>query len=223
MGTDYAAQDRIRSERRDSFTAKLPAIARALAALEPDRGWTVQPEAEPDRYRFPHLTSTAGDEIWFGMDEYKNKIEVHGSYPKKSNGAVWIPRDHKYDAPSEKIGFSADREPAAIAREIVRRFLPLYREYLQAANDSLARQLSHEQLTRQTFEQLLKDAPGLLRPWSTRAHEIDHASELRATGDGIDVTVSGSDVRLKVNLSGDFARTVLGCILQSRKAANHEG
>lgn len=133
MADDYEK----RKEWRMEFCAKTaPAIAKALAALEPDKEWHVEPLTQQQREDFgpahinPAFISNDGERIWLWIEEYKRRIEARGSYGQLPNGRQWIPRDANLEDPQPSV--SADKAPTQIAADIFRRLLPGYRVNLAA-------------------------------------------------------------------------------------------
>ena len=70
--------------------------------------------------------------IHLGVDTYKKRINVSGSWPKgQSPRDLWV--DNKQQE-SPSISCGLDRDPKKIAADILRRFLPAYTEmYLKLA------------------------------------------------------------------------------------------
>lgn len=163
-----------------------------------DPSWTAQmPTNGSTHYREVRhplgLALAAG--TWSG------RLDVHGVYPrpKVGNAYAHIPRPDK-----ARASFTPDRDPAAIAREAVRRVMPLYREQYAAALASVQQSDDHDAAS----HAVAVDLRVILGDTSSHATD-DHGFRFYAEGaygDGRAYPDSVSYDRLSIPL--DMARDV---------------
>lgn len=108
----------------------LPKIAAHMAAIEPEKGWMVEPVDDTSRGDTARLKSNDGERIWIGIDDDKRRLSIHGNYGQLPNGRQWIPRDERLE--DVDVGISAEKLPSVMAADIIRRALPSYRVCLEA-------------------------------------------------------------------------------------------
>jgi hypothetical protein len=198
-----------RAWRTTFYATSVPAITVALATLEPDAGWTLEPNADGERYRNPAVCNSRGERFWFGIDDYKRRITVHGTYGTMPDGRVWIPRDHVRDAVDPSPTISADKLPEQIAKDVVRRFLPDYRKHLDAYRTALTDATAFRNKTATLLEEIVALGNG----WITADTRNDARSAERTASlynaPGISygsLRVSGEHVRIEVSVTPEFAK-----------------
>lgn len=201
-----------RDARRKTFDATIaPAVLAALNALEP--GWTAIPRDGDDTYggRVEFTRAAAGERLSLSYDSYRNRITASGVYGSKPNGGgMWMPRDHTYNTSDVSIGVNPDRAPAVIAKEIARRLLPTYREYLGWYREDCARARTYDATTRATFDQLVAASGGLLRAHQSNGRRdagadlSAHLSDVAGVSYG-SIRVSGDSVRFELSTNAACA------------------
>lgn len=104
---------------------RIAAVGQALA-LELGEGWQVKPWNADDDGRMHYATVTGPDGMaisihgagWAGC----GRLSLSGEYPRRDGGNYYAPREDR-----AKATYAADRAPKVIARDAVRRMVPLYR------------------------------------------------------------------------------------------------
>lgn len=77
--------------------------------------------------------------IHLSVDTYKKRIRVSGNWPEgQSPCDLWID-NKRQESPSIFVGL--DRDPAKIAADMLRRFLPAYKELYQKLSERAAAQI----------------------------------------------------------------------------------
>jgi hypothetical protein len=204
---------------RQAFqTTTVPAIVAALAKLEPDAGWTLEPSE--GRHHNPAIRNASGERFWLGVDDYKRRVTVHGTCGPMPDGRTWIPRDRVRDAVDPSPTISADKAPEHIARDIARRFLPDYRKYLALYRSDVADATAFRNQTASLFDELVSLGNGWLKPdQRTDDRGTERTARLYNTP-GIsygDIRVSGDHVRIQVSVTPEFAKrfaTLLGAFVE---------
>lgn len=111
------------------------ALAQALGT-----GWSV--ENRPHR---EHVVHRDGYGFWFRED--KDRVEIHGDWPTKAGGGELFPS--QYDGPTGTITVSATKTEKQVAKDIERRFLPVYLPTWQKQNE---RAIANRQFTAKAEE-----------------------------------------------------------------------
>ena len=191
-------------------TVTAPAVLSALNTIDP--GWTVEPQdSASDSWRFVMVNSAgsvAAERVLLSFDRYKGRINVSGLYGQTPKGGYWTPRSHTRDARSEDISVSRDRSPLSIARDIARRFLPVYREYLTWYRQDCQQMEKHQIDTRELFDLLVATSGDRLprRPHDMRDPDSLSTSvyDLNGVSYGT-IRVSGDHVRIELSCNAAFA------------------
>lgn len=105
------------------------------------KGWELLPGGEGEREMtgaqlwYVHLRAPGGEEIGVRLDRYKARLEVRPSFPRRTDGGYsdWGPSSYDQENPRPAMGVDALKDPAKIAADIKRRFLPAYLEQYQKA------------------------------------------------------------------------------------------
>lgn len=113
-------------------TRNLFALATDIAA-HLDDGWHLAP-ADPDRefeLTHPHLRRASdGAELWLGAAwQDKTRVEVHANWPRDARGQEVRPYFSQYSdngAAAPGITFAGTKTGAQAAKDIARRFLPVF-------------------------------------------------------------------------------------------------
>jgi hypothetical protein len=193
---------------RQAFqTTTVPAIVAALAKLEPDAGWTLEPTE--GRYPNPAIRNASGERFWLGVDDYKHRVTVHSTYGPMPDGRLWIPRDRVRDAVDPSPTISADKAPDQIARDIARRFLPDYRKYLALYRSDVAAAIAFRNETASLFDELISLGNGWIKPDQRTDSRTAECTARLYNAPGIsygDLRVSGSHVRIELSVTPEFAK-----------------
>jgi hypothetical protein len=108
---------------------KLTELTSTLACLL-GKDWSFTPRLDGDGlpFRLQHIAHKDGYSVGvcFGQYPLKNRIVIDGDYPRDAAGNYINPRGARLEEGEASISVSADREPAAIVKEIERRLLPIY-------------------------------------------------------------------------------------------------
>lgn len=143
-------------------------------------GWAVKERCDERVCRWANIRRPDGAGIHLGMDWREKKLCVSGCFPRAQNGQDFGPYRGRVN-----IGVSPDRGAEAIARDIARRFLPLYLE-------------QHEEALKQ--EALHKDAVTKARAVAVRLAKVLNVPAPDKNGDG--------SCSLYLNLEGSRYGTV---------------
>jgi hypothetical protein len=222
ISKDRTTVEAEREARRLSFRVLGPMLLTELQALEPSAGWSLR-VPQDDASVNPAFAATTGEQFWLSLDEYRGRIHVHARYGLHADGRPWIPRDAAHDAVSPSPTMDAMKTPAAIARDILRRFLPAYRGHLVTYRTQVAHQQAYHGQTAASFAGLLVAGDGLLRTRTptpkpgTEGQADFYALSGEVSGD---VHVSGTSVRfdrlcLPPALAGDVLRLITAYVEQA--------
>ena len=136
-------------------------VARALGD-----GWTVDRERA---FEQAAILRHGGEDPHFGLSLYRDirekRISIRPQWPTAANGSEYPYRSSR---PDVSIGVGVNREPAAIAREIERRFLPEYRRVFAEgvkSRDETDAYLERQRINLQVFADLLQG--------SVRGEQVD--------------------------------------------------
>lgn len=151
-------------------------VAGVLEAL--GREWS---DDSNDEYPSHRLVHASGYGVWLGWDDWKTRIDIHGRWPKTSDGREAAPYGC---APT--ISVSATRAPAAIAREITKRFLPMYLPLYDKQQDVVNGQNAYEAQTAASNAALLT-LPGIEKStYSSGVRVVGYAPHtISAQGDSV--------------------------------------
>jgi hypothetical protein len=172
-------------------------------------GWTWEESKNEHVDDWQLLAGPDGAKLHLRYDKYGGRVAIHGEYPR-SGGTIypW----HDKDRPND-ITVSAQREPRAIARDIVRRFLQeylvAYRKGLELLNTARA----HEQAKKDLAARLAKLCG---KPLHASGYEF---SQYHADCFHLEVRVDDPD-RVRVTIDGLHAQqadAVLTFLLQQAK------
>jgi len=194
----------------DERTALATAVADALGP-----GWCVETidPTWPTRY----LKCTDGVRIALGFRD--GRIQVSGDWPRTSSGEACVPY-FREGSKRPDITIAADRSPAAVAREIARRFLPAYLP-LWTAEATRARTLDDAAATTRRVSAQLAEAFGIKRREPNRGAMFE---SLRIYHDGDrgfwgDIEVSGDRVTIKLHGLTVETTIALAALLRQQPAA----
>lgn len=110
---------------------RLTELTATLACLL-GKDWTFSPNLDANMsnepFRVQHIAHKDGYSIgvMFGQYPLKNRLVIDGDYPRDSAGSYITPRTARLDEAAAAITVSADKEPAAIVKDIQRRLLPIF-------------------------------------------------------------------------------------------------
>ena len=146
----------------------------------------------------------------FYVSKRKDKLEISGVYPQAKNGCC---SSGIVARPS--ISVSADRDPAAIAADIKRRFMPQYLEAWKEAQ-ALVAQADHNEAQK---NEVLKMLCGLFNE-TTRIHDKNRLSFLASASNvhcEIDVFAWGKRMNLRINGDADNLKPVLEALAEIKR------
>lgn len=132
-----------------------------------------------------------GEEFWVRRGTYgsnKGKAHVFGIYPSGPSGSVSI-----YGIERPSINVSLERTVEAIAKDIERRFLPDYREYLGKVRERVKSDTDYRSLTESNFEKVMgrkrndNEKNGSGAGWL--GSEFDCSGEVQVNGDSVTMTL----------------------------------
>jgi hypothetical protein len=228
--TDYDKAREIEHARTAEIRAKIVAAAAVLkfTAEAPD------PDCKYDCR--VHIRNAAGEEIYLYTIAYdKWRVKVSGNYPRNADGswpgAVYATNEERgtHDVPgtgipgldiaqygeisSPSITISPDKTPEVIARDIERRFLPAYREYLRRLMVVINAHNDYEMITAASLETLkgaalteyeIKDRKFNMDGRKVKGQDYTPCANVRA---------SREDITLEIrSLTIDQARRILAVI-----------
>jgi hypothetical protein len=141
-----------KEDKREALTALARSIAKHLA---PD--WTYRPRKPLAEGEYPQLgeyidcTGKAGPALWLHYNwRDESRIVVSGEYPRGTDRQ--IPTRHNETLP--EITISASRSPEALAKDIVRRFIPDYIKLWDDFQNRVKADLDYHQGQDATLERL---------------------------------------------------------------------
>ena len=188
----------------------IPAIAEQLTAQdEAPTVWTVE-HAEDTSWN-PRLVGSQGERVYLNIDEHDKRLRVHSSYGERADGkGQWIPRDVSRDLIDESISVSAEKTPAQIARDIIRRFLPNYRKCLDAYKTQCAAHhayVASTQVQARTVELIAGDRlrRDTYQGRRTDETEVSYSFDAHGISYGT-MRVSSTWTRIELSGDADFAR-----------------
>jgi len=191
-------------------TTTAPAIVAALATLEPDAGWSLEPgDVNEMRYHNPAICNPNGERFWLSVDEYKHRVTVHSTYGPMPDGRLWIPRDRVRDAVDVSPTIGADKAPEHIARDIARRFLPDYRKYLALYRADVAEATAFRCKTASLFDELVALGNGWIKADAQNDPRSAERTASLYNAPGINygsLRLSGDHVRIEVSVTPAFAK-----------------
>ena len=206
--------------RRGFQTTTAVEIASALQRTEPDAGWTLEPADMDAFYKSPALCNTRGERFWLGLDEYKRRVTVHGTYGTMPDGRMWIPRDRVRDAVDPAPTISADKAPDLIAKDIGRRFLPDYRKYLDLYRADVADATAFRAATSSLFDEIVALGNGWIKPNTRNDERSTERTASLYDAPGInygDLRVSGDSVRIEVSATPEFAKRFAALLVRTER------
>jgi hypothetical protein len=192
------------------------AISGALNALVPLRPWTF---VEPTENTYSVGLRNAGNgRIYLQFDGYEapKRISISGSlhvgnlgqyvevYERGADGKGW-----KIASRLPVITVTVAKNPEAIARDIVRRFLPEYLRVLALAEEKVAANNAYEATIAANLQRLAK-ATGTALPWSS---ELRNNFTWKRGNNYHTVTASAEDCSLALdNLTFEQAEKIIAVI-----------
>lgn len=182
-------------------------VATALGA-----GWQLEPS--DDIHRWPALVRADGAKIWFNRKGYgkdANRIYVHGGWPHNPvTNQVETPYFSEYSEngrSAPQISVNADRGAVAVARDIARKFLPVYQPLFDKMTAEVARQIQHQSDQQSLAERVAPLVGGTV----TTNNRRENQSEVRVPY-GRAITEVGLNydgtVELKLRLTFDELRAL---------------
>lgn len=201
----------------ERVTVDVPALAREVAAALAD-GWEVKP-ADGDTVAYASLRRASdGAEFYMHHDSYRGRLTIGPSWPRDPRTRdtfepyVYAPnaRGGSDRIRVESIGVGPSRPPAAIAREIARRFLPAYLpQYAEAVRLQQASETANTGAAA-----LVRELAAIL---SEPARDTHDGRGFRIYRDGATFEVSRhGSVKIEVNSDADLARAIAR-LLAARK------
>lgn len=186
-------------------------VANCLSKLTTPDVWEyVQPEGEnaTDKWHLELWAKIAGPNgatITLHLDSHKKRIVVSGDYPR-SNGNIYPYRDRP-----DSITVSQDREPAAIAKDIHRRYLSAYLEAYNRGKEQFDAHNNHEAGTDALVVRMCQHIGKEV--YRSKHDEKLHRSyyiERQHTSGMVSMDIHGpNDVKLSFSVTEDMAKKVL--------------
>jgi hypothetical protein len=164
----------------------------ALSVAQHLPGWTISSEETSDYHAA--LRHESGPELSFGKGRERDRLHVHGSWPRDQRHGSYAPYSN---APA--ISVSISRDPKAIAREIERRFLPGFLPLWHAA-EGRRREAEESNAKAETLAARLRDLFGLPHPEPSRYGNDRDSVHVHAGAARFEVRRYGS-VKVEVNTS----------------------
>lgn len=140
------------------------------------------------------------------LNGYESRVSVSGDWPKDGNNQTVTPRDAiRYDTEAANIHVGAERDPAAAAKDIARRFLPAYREQYAACLERVAGRNEYQR----TVEANAKRIAEVLGIGASDIKIEGGEARLWPHREGLHSVRVSSDVRFELSLSVEKAEQVL--------------
>jgi hypothetical protein len=126
---------------RQDGSINLATLAQQIAVSLPDWCWLPPDEDKEWHSTYQYLRGPDGVKLCLSYDSRKQRLRVGGDYPRQ-DGKLF-PYSGK-DQP-DSITLNPQREPAGIAKDILRRFIPAYLEAFRKGVEQKAEHVAHEQ------------------------------------------------------------------------------
>jgi hypothetical protein len=157
---EQRAQERATAARIRNELA--PAIMAALTRLTGDAWNTPPPEPENEidqtRASFDAIRAHDGLSIYFYHDTYARRLSVHASEIHGLKDSQL--HKHRTREETSEITVSPDREPGAIARDVIRRLLPDAEKAAARCREAIKEQAERDEWNDATTEAIKYAAPG---------------------------------------------------------------
>jgi hypothetical protein len=148
------------------------------------------------------------------LNGYESRVAVRGNWPRDGGEQCVTPREAiRYDTEAAKIQVGAERDPAAAAKDIARRFLPAYREQYAACLARVEQRNAYQnKVTANTRR--LADVLGLDGSDKNSVRIADGRGELHPSLSGLcrGVSVSDDSARFELELPLEQAQKILQII-----------
>ncbi len=164
----------------------------------------------PECATYQYVRLADGPSFWLHLNGYDGRVSVNGDWPSDASHQKVTPRDAiNYNTEAIEIHVGAERDPAAAAKDITRRFLPTYREQHAACVAKANERNKYKRQVRENAERIAKTLGISLSENSSSRNGSGDEFHLYPHRDGLYQVRVSSEVHFELRLPVEKAERIL--------------